>query len=419
MAFIVSNTSSASVASMAARLASKLSLSHQDEPVDLGNLKCPDRGFVAPRFYLVGKLNTARAVAFDAFRSAVRSMWRLSSPVEVQARGDRFLFTFTNLRDVARVKKGGPWSFQRAMILINDYDGFSDIMAVPLDFVWIWVEIFHLPAALTTEATARLVGETIGPVLQVDTRSFTQGRVRVRLTLSLHDPVFLHRRLRISPEDIITVEYRYERLLGRCGNCMMINHGGLRCPRVEEMSSDEPVTESPAPPPTIAPMVFRANSQPTLEAPSVIPGPPKEKRQIQVREHEVFESPPRVSGGRRRREDEEGSSGKKGRHGLTLGFGNLTPTKLGLQLSPSGALGIKRSGKSPAKQGRLRGSRSGKSAARKKLNPAAEAELQQTVAELVAQSRIGPDLGVMELNMGSSSGQGDGELGLTDGANEE
>ncbi|KAL6176685.1 hypothetical protein ACLB2K_053318 [Fragaria x ananassa] len=91
----------ASTTFMTARLISKLSLNHQDELVDLGNLCCPKNGFVTSRFYLVRKLNTARAVNFDSFRSVVRSMWRLSAPVEVQARGDRFLLTFTNERDIA------------------------------------------------------------------------------------------------------------------------------------------------------------------------------------------------------------------------------------------------------------------------------------------------------------------------------
>ena len=41
-------------------------------------------------------------------------------------------------------------------------------MVVPLDFVWIWVEIFGLPASLSMAATTMLVGETIGPVLRVE-----------------------------------------------------------------------------------------------------------------------------------------------------------------------------------------------------------------------------------------------------------
>ncbi|KAL6176925.1 hypothetical protein ACLB2K_053557 [Fragaria x ananassa] len=131
---------SASIASMTTRLISKLSHSNQDEPVDLGNIRYPKKGFVVLRCYLIHKLNTTRLVTFDSFKSAVRSMWRLSTLVEVQVGGDRFLFTFTNERDAIRVKKGGQRGYQRAMILLNDYD-VSNIMVVPLDFVWIWVEI--------------------------------------------------------------------------------------------------------------------------------------------------------------------------------------------------------------------------------------------------------------------------------------
>ena len=155
----------ASVAAMTASLASKLSLSKQEEPVDLGDLRSPTKGFLAPRFYLVGRVNTARAMEFEPFRSILRNMWRLANPVEVYARGDRFLFSFISEREKNRVKRGGPWGYQRAMILLNDYDRFSDIMAVPLTFVWIWVEIKGLPPALTMAATAILVSETIRPVL--------------------------------------------------------------------------------------------------------------------------------------------------------------------------------------------------------------------------------------------------------------
>lgn len=131
------------------------------------------------------------AVAFDLFRSVIRTIWRLSTPMEVQVKGNGFLFTFCNERDMNRVKKGEPWGYQKAMILINDYDEFSDIMVVPLDFVWIWVEIEGLIGALTTMPTTRLIEETIGEVLQVENVGFSKGVVRVRLTLPLNNVIFL------------------------------------------------------------------------------------------------------------------------------------------------------------------------------------------------------------------------------------
>ncbi|KAL6202271.1 hypothetical protein ACLB2K_025979 [Fragaria x ananassa] len=100
----------------------------------------------------------------------------------------------------------------------------------PLDFVWIWVSIQNLPPRLMTGPTMRLVGETIGPIMQVDLAALRCGEARVLLSLPLHNPVRLKQRLWVSLLDVITVTYKYERLLGSCRVCMRIDHGGLPCP---------------------------------------------------------------------------------------------------------------------------------------------------------------------------------------------
>ncbi|KAL6214420.1 hypothetical protein ACLB2K_013854 [Fragaria x ananassa] len=78
-------------------------------------------------------------------------------------------------------------------------------MAVPLDFVWIWMEIEGLPVALTTATTAKLIEKTIGEMLQVDYPGINKGVARVRLTLPLNNPVRLERCIRVSLEDVLLV----------------------------------------------------------------------------------------------------------------------------------------------------------------------------------------------------------------------
>ncbi|KAL6209518.1 hypothetical protein ACLB2K_020458 [Fragaria x ananassa] len=141
----------ASDTSMTARLISKLSLSNQEEPF-------PKKGFIAPRFYLVGKLNTARAMPFESFRSVIRSMWRLSSQEDVQAREDRYLFTFSNERDVIRVMKGGPWVIRGRCFL-------STTMMASQTSEKSRLSLYGSSASLKTATIAPLVVETIGPVL--------------------------------------------------------------------------------------------------------------------------------------------------------------------------------------------------------------------------------------------------------------
>ena len=81
-----------------------------------------------------------------------------------------------------------------------------DIKVVPMNFVWILQEIRGLLVALTTVATTcRLVGETIGPVLQVDEPSKNCMLVCVRVTFPLNALVRLDKRLRVSPIGVIQV----------------------------------------------------------------------------------------------------------------------------------------------------------------------------------------------------------------------
>ncbi|KAL6129908.1 hypothetical protein ACLB2K_068290 [Fragaria x ananassa] len=85
----------------------------------------------------------------------------------------------------------------------------------------------------------RLIGKTIGSLLQVDHMSLRNGVARVRITLPLNDLVRLDRMLRVLSKDVIHIQYRYERLVDRCRDCMMLNHDGLACPRSLETSADQ------------------------------------------------------------------------------------------------------------------------------------------------------------------------------------
>ncbi|KAL6176080.1 hypothetical protein ACLB2K_052716 [Fragaria x ananassa] len=145
----------AAMASMTAHLISNLSLRQEDELVDLENIKRHGMGFVAPRFYLVGKLNFTRAVQFD-----------------------------------------------------------------------------FLSKCSTSDA--ELVGKTIGPVLNIDQSGLMIGSTRVSVTLPLNNLVCIDRCLHVSLEDVIKVQYRYERLVSLCRDCMMLNHGGMVCPKAQE-----------------------------------------------------------------------------------------------------------------------------------------------------------------------------------------
>lgn len=138
--FVAALSLMASIATMTARLASKILLKDGDETVDLRDLSGRGKSFVSPNFFMVAPLNTYKSFIKDSFRGAFRIMWRLDGTIEVQEwENDRYLFPFTSEHDIVQVKKGGLCGFQQAIVVRNDNDGLSPIQDVSLIFVWIWV----------------------------------------------------------------------------------------------------------------------------------------------------------------------------------------------------------------------------------------------------------------------------------------
>ncbi|KAL6219110.1 hypothetical protein ACLB2K_012316 [Fragaria x ananassa] len=231
----------AAMASMTARLISKLSLRQEDEPVDLKNLKSPGTGFVGPRFYLVGKLTQPE-------------------------RCNLILFEVPSKR-------------------CGDY------------LCW-WR--CHISAGR----------ETIGPILKVDQVGLRRGSTLMRVMLPLNSPVRMDRRLRLSPEDVIKVQYRYERLVGLCKDCLILNHGGFPCPNAQETEEGTGALVGLVVAPAAPPIVFRANSQVSLVVPSM-PALFREKRPVQIRDVAMFPSPTKVTGIVCNWEEDEIEGGKR------------------------------------------------------------------------------------------------------------
>ncbi|KAL6209662.1 hypothetical protein ACLB2K_020602 [Fragaria x ananassa] len=159
--------------------------------------------------------------------------------------------------------------------------------------------------------------------------------------------------------NVLQVIYMYERLVRRCRTCSMLNHEGEVCPQetqeVIDLVSEAP--RAPVPPP----IVFRANSAHTLtvpNSPSLASLFLKAKRSVHIREVPTFSLPAKVVDVRWSREEETTPDGKRARHMLTFASLPLNLEELGFSVADGGALGIKKTCKSPKKRGRgrLRGS---------------------------------------------------------------
>ena len=95
----------------------------------------------------------------------MRNAWSVAKEVNFKIKGDNmFLSQFHCLGDWTRVMDGGPWIFRGAPVVLEEYDGFSNIHEYKLMKISAWVRIYGLPDGLMkkkelAEKVARKVGE--------------------------------------------------------------------------------------------------------------------------------------------------------------------------------------------------------------------------------------------------------------------
>ncbi|OMO50714.1 Endonuclease/exonuclease/phosphatase [Corchorus capsularis] len=120
-------------------------------------------------FYLVGKLFSERRINQEAFRNVLYQIWRLESKFQIKEIGDHlFVFHFEDELEKDRVFVNQPWSFNKALLALNDYDGFEAPERIPFEITPFWVRIYGLPIRMMNEKIAVAVGEAVGPVLEAD-----------------------------------------------------------------------------------------------------------------------------------------------------------------------------------------------------------------------------------------------------------
>ncbi|KAL8510899.1 hypothetical protein ACS0TY_017640 [Phlomoides rotata] len=101
----------------------------------------------------------------------------------------RILFQFFHPLDLARVVEGAPWSFGNHHLVIHKLRNGEVPLAVPLDNIEFWVQVFNLPMGSFTETVGVVLGNYIGRFVQYDDsnkgvawRNYIQIRFEVKAT---------------------------------------------------------------------------------------------------------------------------------------------------------------------------------------------------------------------------------------------
>ena len=116
----------------------------------------------------------------------MRNAWAAAKEVTFKVMGPNlFLVQLHCLGDWSRVMDGRTWLFRGAAIVLEEYDGFSNVLEYKLDRIPVWTRIQGVLEGLMkkrelAEKVAKKVGETITVVVnegKINSTPYLRARV--------------------------------------------------------------------------------------------------------------------------------------------------------------------------------------------------------------------------------------------------
>ncbi|TXG48431.1 hypothetical protein EZV62_027725 [Acer yangbiense] len=178
---------------------------------------------------LAGKILSRESINREAFRSLIARIWKVQGGVEIEVISTNiYAFPFQSFDDRKRVFMGGPWSFDGALIVLEEPEGKGAINSLLFNSVDFWVHITNVPMIYMTKDIGKFLGSIIGEVREVDVgpSSDCLGKfMRVRVAVEVDKP--LRRFLRVDvlgdgEETVMPIQY--ERLPSFCFLCGLVGH---------------------------------------------------------------------------------------------------------------------------------------------------------------------------------------------------
>lgn len=132
-------------------------------------------------------------VGFHFLHAHILGLWNLIGRIDCVTLGiDFFLIRFQNGEDHVRVLRDGPWFVGGHYLSIMGWEPNFKSSTTNLLLVAVWIRLLELPIKYYEPSALRPIGETIGPVLRIDTHTAaeTRGRfTRLCVQVNLDKPI--------------------------------------------------------------------------------------------------------------------------------------------------------------------------------------------------------------------------------------
>ncbi|OMO64624.1 reverse transcriptase [Corchorus capsularis] len=166
---------------------------------------------------ILGHLFAKKRVHAEGLRSAMFQAWHLVGDMVIKEVGDGlFWFQFEDGQERDRVLVNQPWCFNRALLVLRQYNGDQVPEEVNFDFGPFWVRIFRLMLNMMNEMVGKAVGQVLGTVMEVD--PYWGRFLRIRVNVDLNLPMKKTHEVE-TPDGDTTVTFKYEKTPAYCYVC--------------------------------------------------------------------------------------------------------------------------------------------------------------------------------------------------------
>ncbi|XP_059457118.1 uncharacterized protein LOC132186993 [Corylus avellana] len=142
---------------------------------------------------LVGRIGIEKKVNKEAFRNVLSRIWRtMGSVVFKEMQDNVWLFEFVDLDDKKRVMEGRPWSFDRQILVLNDFDGSIPPAQMQFTHSPFWIQVHDMPLLCINKGVGTKIGESLGTLEDIDVAGDGGGWgrcLRIRVNIDLNNPV--------------------------------------------------------------------------------------------------------------------------------------------------------------------------------------------------------------------------------------
>ncbi|XP_059431640.1 uncharacterized protein LOC132165165 [Corylus avellana] len=181
---------------------------------------------------LIGRYWTERKYNKEAFKNVLSRIWRMEGRVTFRELQDNlWIIEFVDGEDKRRILEGRPWSFDRQIFVLQEFEGNTPPSQMNFSLSPFWIQIHDMPLICMNTGVGRKIGKSMGQVEEVDVAEGCAGWGRylcIRVILDLMKPLDRGRALHLG-DKVNWVDFQYEKLAQFCYQCGCILHGSRGC----------------------------------------------------------------------------------------------------------------------------------------------------------------------------------------------